>query len=291
MSSSTVIVGADSQIGAALARRLVDAGQTVHGTSRRAGAALQLDLGTPASFAATVALAPSDAVLCAAVPGNDAIERDPRAREINVTSTIELIRQLTAAGTHVWFLSTNMVFDGTAAAPTPHAPPSPKTTYGAWKSEVEQFILRDCSGRGSVVRLTKVLAPAWPLGRQVLEAARSHAELDAFEDWRFSPILLADVATALARLVTERPSRTPPVFHFSALDTISYADGLAHLAGLAGGGAHQIRRTSIESRRTVAWNPRHTSLACEWESAHLAWPRRTSLETLQQWYEQERHAA
>lgn len=291
MAERIIVIGSDSRIGAAVLTCCLRAAADVIGTTRRSEfGRIKLDLSDSGSFARAISLRCTQALICAAISGDEAIDRTASAREINVTGTIELMRQLVAAGTHVWFISTNMVFDGSAAAPTHDELPSPKTTYGAWKAEVEAFIRRECPGRGSVVRLTKVLPPEWPLGHHTLDSVRAHSGVEAFHDWRFSPILLSDVATALARLLTERPRRTPPVFHLSALDTISYADGVAYLAGLAGGHTHQVRPTSIVSRRTVAWNPRYTALACEWESAHLGWPRRTSLETLRQWYEQERHA-
>jgi dTDP-4-dehydrorhamnose reductase len=292
MSHRTLIVGADSLIGGALLRRLQALGRLTIGTSRRDRGALFLDLGAPTSFSAAISPAAAHAVICAGIAGDEAISRDEsRAQAINVAGTTELIRRLTDAGTFCWFLSTSMVFDGSVPAPRAETLPSPQTPYGRMKHEVEQFILEHCARRAAIVRLTKVLGADWPLGRRAVAAAQTRATCDAFRDWIFAPVLLTDVVDAFVRLLDERPVRQPAVFHLSAADSISYVDGSRQLYALSGASAELVRACSIHDSRAVTWNPRHATLDCTWEAAHLGWPQRSSAENLERGFSRERVAA
>lgn len=151
MADAASIVGGESTIGGALARRLAGRALT---TTRRAGGSLRLDQASPAS--SWPALAAVDvAFLCAAVGHLDACEAEPLAtRRVNVDATVELARRRQAGGAFVVFLSSNQVFDGRQPERRHDAPPCPINEYGRQKAETEQR-LEGCA----VLRLTKVVTP------------------------------------------------------------------------------------------------------------------------------------
>src|SRR5215471_18597043 len=115
-----LLIGGDSEIGAATNRFLQAQGMPVRATTRRRDRvcadrpfldlADALDAWTPppGTRSACILAAVARLAACAADPAGSA--------RINVTQTLTVIERLLAGGVHVLFLSTNQVFDGL----TPH---------------------------------------------------------------------------------------------------------------------------------------------------------------------------
>jgi dTDP-4-dehydrorhamnose reductase len=259
----TLIVGADSLIGSALERDLTRSGAQVVGTTRRDDSAeagrLWLDLAhpfDPARLPDSVGVA----VICAGVTRQHVCDERPEyAEAVNVTATTELATELVRRGAFVIFLSSNAVFDGNKASEEEQATPTPVTTYGRHKAQVEACLL-EAGEQVSVVRLTKVLDSQNRLFREWRQALVANQPISARTDLRFSPVPLAFVVSTL-RTVIDR--RLPGILQVSGTSDCTYAEAasigasaigvstdlvraITGSAGLPGG-----RHTTLSTRRLV----------------------------------------
>lgn len=203
----TLIVGVNSLIGSALAQDLARSGAQVVGTTRRDDAAnarrLRLDLGQPFD-PARLPDSVDVAVLCAGVTRQQVCDEQPDyAAAVNVTTTTALTTELVRRGAFVIFLSSNAVFDGSKASEEEQATPTPVTTYGRHKAQVEATIL-DAGNQVSVVRLTKVLDSQNRLFREWRQALSANQAVSARADLRFSPVPLAFVVSVLRTVMDRR---------------------------------------------------------------------------------------
>lgn len=218
-SGRVLIVGGDGMIGSALARRLRGKGRDVVTTSRRSGRECPpLDLARDAN---TWPL-PGDirtAYLCAAVTAIEACESPgSHAWAVNVEGTTTLARRLVAEGSHVVFLSSNMVFDGSTPFTQADAATCPTTAYGRMKAEAERRLLL-LGGHACVVRLTKVFGPAVPLLVRWEAALLAGEPIHPFADKCVSPIPCDFAVDVLARLI---PNPVQGILQVSSSDEVTY---------------------------------------------------------------------
>ena len=219
-----LVVGAESMVGTALARRLTRSGVDVRGTTRRhdavTGTNLFLDLSAvPDSWKPSE---PVDvAILCAGVTRLKACKENPKeSRLINVDGIVKVAEILRKQGAFVIYLSTNQVFDGTRPLVTPSNTTSPVTEYGRQKAEAEQR-LNEAGTVDAIVRLNKVMGPVNPLiegWKRDLLAGRT---ITPFSDMTLAPVPLSSVLSALTMIAQERRIGT---FHVSGERDITYAD-------------------------------------------------------------------
>ena len=253
-----LVVGADGQIGRELLGRLRAAGRPAVGTSRRAGGvALHLDLAAD-SRAWELPDRVAVAYLCAAVTSVDGCRRDPAgAAAVNVAGTLALADRLRDRGAHLVFLSTNLVFDGSRPHVPEDAAPAPRTAYGRQKAAAEADLL--AAGGATVVRLTKVLPPGWPLLTGWADALRREEPVSAFSDLRIAPIPLGFAAEVLVRAGAARPGG---VVHVSGDEDVSYAAVARELAARLGVPAGRVREGPAAAAGVPPEAaPPHTTLA------------------------------
>lgn len=231
--ADVLIVGGDSLIGGHAARRLAGAGLTVHATTRRTDGARRspdrpfVDLATR-EWAALDGVRYRTAVLCAAVARLADCRRDPAGTAaVNVTGTLALARRLAEQGTRVLFLSTNQVFDGTAAPQWADAPPNPVTEYGRQKAAAEAGILA-LPGAG-VLRLTKIVHPGMALFDGWAADLRAGRPVAPFGDFRFAPVEVGLVAETILRLCRLEAAEMAGIWQLSAPADITYADAARHI--------------------------------------------------------------
>ncbi len=238
-----LVVGADSQIGAALLAGLPPERYEVAGTSRRpqaSGAArwfydlAQPDHRLPLHRFDTV-------VLCAAISNMARCDNEAdECRRLNVDNTCRLIGEAVAAGCHVVFLSSNTVFDGSRPFYTVDDATAPLNNYGRFKLAVEQYIAAlpgpmpapaaagaqaaaavRASGSAAVLRLSKVITPDAPFIVNWERAAAAGEPVRAFHNKLLSPIALDHVVAGIATMIDWRQRG---VYHLAGDEEVSYAE-------------------------------------------------------------------
>ncbi len=84
---------------------------------------------------------PENLILCGANASIDSCKKDENAsREVNVVSTLKILKQADKLGIKSVFLSSEAVFDGNKGLYTENDVPNPVTLYGKQKLEVERYI-------------------------------------------------------------------------------------------------------------------------------------------------------
>lgn len=219
---TVLIVGGDSEIGAALESLLSAQGVAAVATTRRRERAMNrllLDLAQPPG--AWPALPAVDAaVLCAAVSRVADCRRDPEgARRVNVDGVLALARRLPRA-CFILFLSTNHVLDGSMPQQSPDSPRNPTSAYGEQKAAAEAGLLA-LDRAVAILRLAKVLTPRDPLLFEWAARLRSQRAIEPFADIVNAPTPLPLVASLIARIVA---SRAPGMWQFSGDRDLTYAE-------------------------------------------------------------------
>jgi dTDP-4-dehydrorhamnose reductase len=250
MADSVLLVGGDSEIGAATAAHLACRGYGVMATTRRRDRVAAdrpfLDLAMPLeawhppqhTAAACILAAVSRLSDCAADPAGSAL--------INVTRTVALAEALLARAIPVLFLSTDKVFDGTRPGVPADAPTCPASEYGRQKAAAEAALCRRRAAGApvAVLRLAKVVAPGMALLRQWKSALAAGAPVRAFGDMTLAPVPIAIVATAIERLIA---ARAGGIFQLSGPCDVSYTDLGRHLAQRLGADAALVSAVSAAS--------------------------------------------
>ena len=282
---TTLVIGADGMIGRALAARLAADGCNVVCTVRTRGICrpeqaqrssgegpssdelpelhcacsglrvLKLDL---ARDAATWTPPPARvAFLCAATTSQAECRNGPAAsRVVNVDATLVLAEKLLRQGTHVVFLSTNLVLSGLCARQAANGPYAPQTEYARQKAQVEQC-LRRLPGT-CVVRFTKVLGRGTPLLCDWCDALRKGQPIHPFADMPMAPVPIDFAVAALAAVAS---ARAKGVVQVSASEDVTYAQAARYVAVQIGASAELVQPiAAAESGIAIEHVPRHTTL-------------------------------
>jgi dTDP-4-dehydrorhamnose reductase len=259
-----LLIGGDSEIGAATARTMAERNIAGVATTRRrelTGTGRPfLDLKAPlddwrppeGTQSACVCAAVARLAGCAADPINSA--------HINVTQTLTLVDRLLAQNIHVLFLSTNQVFDGSRANVPADAPHSPVSEYGRQKALSEGALIGHMA-RGApvaILRLAKVMSPRMVLIRDWIDALKQGKPIRAFRDMAMAPVpatLASDVILALMQ------KRAEGIFQLTGPRDVSYADTARHLAARFGADPRLVEETSaLDNGQPVGAIPRNTTL-------------------------------
>src|SRR5580704_13877111 len=259
-----LLVGGDSEIGAATCRHLKAMGEAAAATTRRrdrvGGERPFLDLAAdlsswepaPQTSAACILAAIARLADCAADPAGSAA--------INVRQTLTLAERLTARNIYVLFLSTNQVFDGSVAHVPADAPASPVSEYGRQKAAAEAG-LRERMRAGApigILRLAKVVSANMPLLHGWVRTLKAGEPIRAFRDMPMAPAPTELVSAAIAALLTRR---TPGVFQLTGPQDVTYADVAHRLAHQVGADPTLVGTVgAIEAGMPDGSAPRHTTL-------------------------------
>jgi dTDP-4-dehydrorhamnose reductase len=222
-----LIVGGDSEIGAAAYRAIKAQGLAVAATTRRrdriAPDRSLLDLAAPLD-AWEPPQGTSAVCICAAIARLADCAADPEATaRINVTQTSALIDKLLARGIYVLFLSTNQVFDGRVPHVRPDAAYSPVSEYGRQKARTEAA-LRVRMARGApaaILRLAKVVSGGMPLLEGWIADLAASKPIRAFSDMSMAPTPTDLVSAAIKSLLDDRASG---IFQLTGPRDVAYVD-------------------------------------------------------------------
>ncbi|HXW78018.1 MAG TPA: sugar nucleotide-binding protein, partial [Acidimicrobiales bacterium] len=260
-----LVVGGDSEIGAALLDHLARYGQTAVGTTRRrerlGDDRLWLDLSDfdeswapPSGIkAACVCAARSRLADCAADPSG--------SWALNVDQTARLVARLSRLGIYTLFLSSNQVFDGKIAFVPPDAPVNPVSEYGRQKAAAEERVLTAgaSSHQGTaVLRLSRVLGPVTPTVASWASALRRGEHVTAFSDMVLAPVPVELVAQAAHSLMTDSAAG---IFHLSGTQDVPYSHFARALALRLGRSPSLVREVSAATAGLPPGStPSHTTL-------------------------------
>jgi dTDP-4-dehydrorhamnose reductase len=259
-----LLVGGDSEIGAATHQFLKARGHAVSATTRREqNVAIDrpfLDLSAPLDTweppAGTTA-----ACIFAAIARIAVCDADPQGSGyVNVTQTLALADQLLARGIPVLFLSTNHVFDGKAPNVAANAAYSPTTEYGRQKVAAETA-LRARIERGlpaTILRLAKVVSPDMPLVHDWIDALSKGQPIRAFGDMTMAPTETELVAAAVAALMKDAARG---IFQLTGSRDLSYFNIGCYLADRLGANRALVKESNTTDAGLPIGSARpHTTL-------------------------------
>lgn len=181
-------------------------------------------------------------------------------RKVNVTGTLELIRQLADKGIKPVFLSSDYVFDGEKGGYPDDAKVNPITEYGRQKAEVEGKIGEITKGDYLVVRLSKVFSLNKGDGTLLDEMAEilfKGGSVKAAYDQIFCPTYIMDVVGAVSLL---QKKKVTGVVNLCSPESWARYDLAAALAGAMGKEKEKIIRISLDEISNGIKRPKNTSL-------------------------------
>jgi dTDP-4-dehydrorhamnose reductase len=267
-----LIVGGDSEIGAATAEAARAQGLAVAATTRRRDRVAPdrplLDLTAPLDDweppPGTKA-----ACLCAAVARLSACADDLQgSAHINVVQTLALVEKLLARDIAVLFLSTDKVFDGSTPHQRADAPHSPMCEYGRQKARAETALRRHTE-RGApvaILRLAKVVSDGMPLIAGWVKDLAAGKPIRAFNDLALAPTPTDLVCAAIIALLQ---GRARGIFQLTGPRDVTYADIGRFLAAYLDADPAFVRETSaVTAGLPEGSTPQHTTLDSSRLRAH-----------------------
>lgn len=265
-----LVTGARGQLGVELVRALGACGEMI-------GCDLpEWDITGADTADRLAALQPAWVVHAAAATDVDRCEREPGfAMAVNAEGTRRVAEGCRRIGAGLVYLSTDYVFDGRKGTPyVEEDAPAPLNTYGRSKLEGENAV-RGMAPRWAIVRT------AWLYGthgrnfvKAICEKAAGGGPLRVVDDQVGSPTYAADLADAMARLLSRGLTGTYHVTNGGSCSWYEFAREILRLAGFA---SVRVSRITSEELDRVARRPAHSALAnAAWQAAGLPplrpWP-------------------
>jgi len=259
-----LIVGGDSEIGAAAHRAMKAQGLSVAATTRRRDRVASdrpfLDLAAPlhdwAPPPGTQAVC-----LCAAIARLAACADDPQgSAHVNVVQTLALAETCLARDIAVLFLSTNQVFDGRTPHERAAAAHSPVSEYGRQKARAETALLRQLESGApvAILRLAKVVSDTMPLIGGWIKDLTAAKPIRVFNDLKLAPTPTDQVCTAIAAVLQDRARG---IFQLTGPRDVSYADIGGFLAAYLDADTKLVNQTSARAAGLPEGaTPPHTTL-------------------------------
>jgi dTDP-4-dehydrorhamnose reductase len=259
-----LIVGGDSEIGAAACRALKVQGVAAAATTRRRDRVAPdrpfLDLAAPLD-GWTPPPGTQAVCLCAAIARLSACADDPQgSAHVNVVQTLALVEKLLARDIVVLFLSTNQVFDGRTPHERAEAPHSPVSEYGRQKARAEAALLHQLEGGApvAILRLAKVVSDTMPLIGGWIKDLTAAKPIRVFNDLKLAPTPIDQVCTAIAALLQDRARG---IFQLTGPRDVTYADIGGFLAAYLGADQKLVNQTSARAAGLPEGaTPLHTTL-------------------------------
>lgn len=126
------------------------------------------------------------------------------AWNINVSSTLHLIRHLYDAGVHVCYLSSSSVFEGRTTACSITSSKTPKSLYAKTKAAVEHKICSDYLSNTSILRMPKVTGTGWSLLDKWKGEYHSAGLVRPFSNRYIYPIGIEKICSKISILFREK---------------------------------------------------------------------------------------
>lgn len=245
-----LITGATGMLGRATFERLSrEPGASVSGLchSRVSPGLHQADLTDLDSIAPLLdSLAPDAIVHTAAIRKPDEFAASAASsRRLNVDATAAIARWIAAhPAAHLVYISSDYVFNGTAAPYSTDAPLHPANSYGQSKADGE-LVLRDIApAQSAILRVPILYGDVVSLDESsvtsVITAVQKRSPV-VLDDWAIRyPTHVADVADILAQMVSRRLVGT---YHWSGLEPFTKYDMGLEIARQIGSDPALLRRS------------------------------------------------
>ena len=265
--TQALIIGGDSLIGRSLIDHCLLSKVPFIYTTRRSHLrpknCVHLDLNKPALPECN----PEQAFFCAGVTTFRACKEHPiETREINVDAIVEIAVQLHSRGTHIIYLSSNAVFDGTLPRPAKDTPTSADTEYGLQKVDVEKKLLA-LGHHVSIVRMTKVVSTRASPIKEWVSALQSGINVYPFSNKDICPISLEFAATGIASVAH---NRIAGVTHLSGAQGMPYSTFVTSLAKTIGAPTNLVKPTiNMQLDLAVDRNSRYAGLGMDLPSRNF----------------------
>ena len=258
-----LLVGGDSEIGAATYRYLKDRNYDVAATTRRRDAISPerpfFDILEPADDWKLSRHADAACIFVSVGRLRDCDADPERSTLVNVKQMLCLIDKLTAEGTYVLVLSSNQVFNGETPLVPADSPTSPVSEYGRQKALAEGGI-RERIAKGApigILRLSKVWSDA-SLIRGWIEMLRKGTPIHAFEDMVAAPVPVDLASAAIGALLQDKAAG---IYQLTGPRDVSYAEIGRRLADELGFSTELVKSVSAYSADMPEGStPRHTTL-------------------------------
>lgn len=246
-----LVAGAGGMLGEDVMAGLRARGETVLGLRKR-----ELDITDAAAVRAMITdYRPGIVINCAAWTAVDAAEaEEARALAVNGRGAENLAAACAQAGAVMAHVSTDYVFDGTAARPyAEYDEPAPATAYGRTKLAGERAVLRLLPDDGLVVRT------AWLYGRggpsfvhAMIKLAGRQPSVDVVADQHGQPSWTADVADQVIRLAT---AGARGIYHATSAGQTTWFELARCVFELLGTDPKRVRPTTSEAYPRPAPRP------------------------------------
>jgi dTDP-4-dehydrorhamnose reductase len=226
--------------------------------------ALQLDINDRDSVLKRVeAIQPEVIVHAGGMTKPAACEKEPAlAHKVNVEGTAHLIEAARGVGARFIFLSSDLVFDGSAERYDEDSPPHPLSVYGHTKVEGEEWV-RTESDDFVIVRTTVMYG--WSsrytesMAEWILRGLRENRELNMYHDQYRQFILINDLVAAIFELIEMKAPLNETIF-VAGPELLSRYEFALRLAQTFGLPEADIRSTSFDSTPQAAFTPKRLRL-------------------------------
>jgi dTDP-4-dehydrorhamnose reductase len=226
--------------------------------------ALQLDISDRDSVLKSVeAIQPEVIVHAGGMTKPTACEKEPAvAHRVNVEGTAHLVEAARDIGARFIFLSSDLVFDGSAERYDEDSPTHPLSIYGQTKVEGEELV-RTGSDDFAIVRTTVMYG--WSsrytesMAEWILRGLQAGRELNMYHDQYRQFIFINDLVATILELIEIEPSlgETLLVAGPELLSRYEFAQRLAQTFGLP---EANIRSTSFDGTPQAAFTPKRLRL-------------------------------
>ena len=157
-------------------------------------------------------------IFCAGCTNLEYCENNPlESSKINVKATIDGAKYFSKNNSHLIFLSSTQVFDGSQPKRKITDENCPINEYGRQKVKVENYF-RTYS-KSTILRLSKIIHKNMPLIKKWEKELKLGNTIDAFINVRIAPVSLEEVVLKINKIINNKKYG---LFHLSSQKDITY---------------------------------------------------------------------
>jgi dTDP-4-dehydrorhamnose reductase len=206
--------------------------------------------------------APSIVIHAAAMTGVDACEKDPGvASAVNERATEIIAQSCREVGSHMVYVSTDYVFDGTKGNYTEEDLVNPLQTYGITKLAGEEGVLKLLPNSSTVVRTSVVFDSISPnFVTWLIDAMNSKESVTVIDDQCITPTHASDLARKILLLVEMGKIG---IWNVACSDRLNRYDFAKSISKRFDFDTDRLKRGKMSEMPWIAHRPRDSSLCTE----------------------------